>query len=134
MHITSLFICVYIYVYIYIYIYFIYIYMYIYIYIIYIYILHICIYIYIYIYIRVLCSWFDTPTFGVRNSILIWVSKTQSLKRKKGKRYLKFYKAFLICKNLLKINFMFLIASESMKTLRFHTFEDFWCRMMLVMC
>ena len=116
---------VYMYIYIYICIYIIYI-LYIHIYIIYI--------LYIYIYIMVLCSWFDTPTFGVRNSILNWVSKTQSLKRKKGKRYLKFYKAFLICKNLLKINFMFLIASKSMKTLRFHTFEDFWCRMMLVMC
>ena len=66
---------------------------------------------------RVLCSWFHTPTFGVRNSILNWVSKTHSLKRKKGKSYLKFHKAFLICNNLLKIYFMFLIASKSMKTL-----------------
>ena len=86
------------------------------------------------IYYRVLCSWFHTPTFGVRNSILNWVSKTQSLKRKKGKRYLKFHKAFLICNNFLKINFMFLVVSRSMKTLCFHTFEDLWCCMMHVMC
>ena len=91
------------------------------------------IYIYIYIYIRVLCCWYHIPTFRVRNSILNWVSKTQSLKRKKGKRYLKVHKAFLICNNLLKIYFM-LIVSKSMKTLRFHTFADLWCRMMHVMC
>ena len=34
---------------------------------------------------RVLYSWFHTPVFSVRNSILNWVSKTQSLKREKEK-------------------------------------------------
>ena len=92
------------------------------------------VYIYVYIYVSGFYAAHSTTTFGVRKSILNWVSKTQSLKRKKGKRYLKFQKAFLICNNLLKINFRFLIASKSMKTLRFYTFKNLWCCMMHVMC
>ena len=76
---------------------------------------------YIYIYktcynkTRVLCSWFHTPVFGVRNSIINWVSKTQSLKRKK-RRYLKLRKAFFkLVISFLK-NILFLIASKSIKT------------------
>ena len=40
----------------------------------------------LHIYIRVLFSWFHTPVFGVRISILNRVSKTQSLKRKKKEK------------------------------------------------
>ena len=35
---------------------------------------------------RVLCSWFHSPVFGVRNSILNWVSKTQFLREKRKEK------------------------------------------------
>ena len=43
---------------------------------------------------RVLCSWFHTPVFSVRNSILNSVSKTQCLKRKKRKKVFKATQSF----------------------------------------
>ena len=59
---------------------------------------------------KVLCSWFHTPVYGVRNSILNWVSKTQSLKRKKkGKRYLKLHKVFKLVITFLENIFHLLI-------------------------
>ena len=86
---------------------------------------------------RVLCSWLQTPVFGVRNSILNRVSKTQSVKREKKRKkvfkaaqsffklaitFLKYISCFTICENIVLIPSQICDVIESVRLTKWHQY------------